>query len=153
MPVLRTVTMTRYRHLPALFLVTATLLSVRTIAESPIETNQLSTFQSDGCSWWPDGTSSDPDLWRECCVVHDIAYWKGGTREERVEADRNLLSCVAGKKQTLMGLLMFVGVRSGGGPSFFTPFRWGYGWSHNRGYEKIGMTESRQVQASLLGLN
>src|SRR5262245_42851965 len=45
-------------------------------------------FTTDGCSVWPDGS------WRECCLVHDVAYWCGGP-EERVRADQDLRSCVA----------------------------------------------------------
>ena len=50
---------------------------------------QLHSFESDGCSSFPDGTSSEPVLWRDDCVVHDYAYWKGGTGKE-LSKTRNL---------------------------------------------------------------
>ncbi|MGB0644647.1 MAG: FAD-binding oxidoreductase, partial [Akkermansiaceae bacterium] len=53
-------------------------------------TPQLHSFESDGCSSFPDGTASEPVLWRDDCVVHDYAYWKGGTWKERRDADREL---------------------------------------------------------------
>ena len=40
-----------------------------------MSTPQLLVFKSDGCSSFPDGTRSDPVLWRDDCVVHDYAYW------------------------------------------------------------------------------
>ena len=34
-------------------------------------------FTTDGCTLWPDG------FWQSCCVEHDMAYWCGGSAEER----------------------------------------------------------------------
>ena len=48
---------------------------------------ELSDFSSDGCSLFVDGTFENPELWKECCLKHDIAYWRGGTEEERASAD------------------------------------------------------------------
>ncbi len=45
--------------------------------------SDLAPFTTDGCSRFPDGTLSEPDLWLECCTVHDVAYWHGGTDEQR----------------------------------------------------------------------
>lgn len=44
--------------------------------------------------------------------------------------------------------LMFAGVRMGGGPYFFTTYRWGYGWSNRRMYEPLSPEE--EAQAALL---
>ena len=58
---------------------------------------ELSDFTSDGCSLFIDGTFEKPDLWKECCLTHDIAYWQGGTQEERLEADLAFKACVEKK--------------------------------------------------------
>lgn len=71
-------------------------------------------------------------LWRKCCVVHDRAYYYGGTREEKLAADEALKKCVA---QTLgddifgkmLGSAMQAAVNIGGLPYFATSYRWGYG--------------------------
>lgn len=70
--------------------------------------------------------------WRECCVVHDRAYYYGGTREDKKAADEALKQCVA---QTLddsalgelLGSAMQIAVSIGGLPYFSTSYRWGYG--------------------------
>ena len=70
--------------------------------------------------------------WRECCVIHDRAYYYGGTREEKRAADEALKRCVA---QTLgddisgrlLGASMQIAVTIGGSPYFATSYRWGYG--------------------------
>jgi len=33
-------------------------------------------------------------LWLACCTEHDKTYWKGGTYQQRVEADEALSRCV-----------------------------------------------------------
>ena len=54
----------------------------------------ISDFTSDGCSLFPDRSLIDESDWCDCCLVHDIAYWKGGTEEERLAADLALRECV-----------------------------------------------------------
>ncbi len=71
-------------------------------------------------------------LWKECCVVHDRAYYYGGTREEKQAADEALKQCVAKKLDdvtlgVLLGSAMQLAVSIGGLPYFATSYRWGYG--------------------------
>ncbi len=79
-------------------------------------------FTTDGCTRWPD------DSWVECCIVHDIAYWCGGSEQDRKGADRDLQLCV-NRKAAMIGNVMYPGVRAAGSPWLPTPWRWGYGWS------------------------
>jgi|GEM_PF-4294558 len=58
---------------------------------------KLTPFTSDGCSLFPDGTTDAPSLWVHCCIQHDLAYWAGGTRAKKRQADHALAQCV---KQT-----------------------------------------------------
>jgi hypothetical protein len=81
-------------------------------------------FTSDGCSLWFDGD------WVECCVLHDLAYWRGGTSEERQKADRALEQCVAARGHIATAGIMYAGVRVGGAWWLPTCFRWGYGWAY-----------------------
>jgi len=82
-------------------------------------------FKSDGCSCFPDGD------WVECCVVHDLAYWMGGTKKERENADATLRKCVsADKGHPITAAFMYFGVRIGGVWWLPTPFRWGFGWPY-----------------------
>ena len=96
-------------------------------------------FSSDGCSglmsWaWRTVTGHGPP-WEGCCVVHDRAYWAGGTWADRRAADRRLRQCVAANGHPLWAWLMWAGVRIGGTPYLPTAWRWGYGWHWPHGYE------------------
>lgn len=98
---------------------------------------QLRPFTSDGCSKWPDGTKEKPNAWLICCFNHDKAYWLGGTKEEKSVADNKLRMCVKENFSASMGVLMYLGVSVGGLPDYKTDYRWGFGWTYERGYLKV----------------
>jgi hypothetical protein len=108
---------------------------------------EIKPFTSDGCSLFPDGTLSDRTKWCDCCFTHDIAYWRGGTREERKLADGELRDCVL-ERTGDKGLaeLMYRGVRAGGSPAFPTWYRWGYGWTYGRNYKPLTEREEQEAK-------
>lgn len=110
---------------------------------------EITPFTTDGCSRFPDGTIEQPQLWRQCCVEHDLAYWRGGSYEERMQADQALKSCVSELGQTQVSELMFIGVRMGGSPLWPTNYRWGYGWPYLRGYEPLSEAEKSSIRKQL----
>lgn len=66
--------------------------------------------------------------WRQCCEIHDLAYYYGGSKQNKVLADEELKSCVSavvGNK--FFGKIMQIAVKFGGGPYLPTSYRWGYG--------------------------
>ncbi len=101
----------------------------------------IKPFSTDGCSMFPEGTLEHKDLWLNCCLEHDIAYWKGGTYKERKAADLRLRECVAEVGEPAIAELMLKGVRVGGSPYWPTSFRWGYGWPYPRGYTPLSREE------------
>jgi len=126
----------------------------------------LSLFTSDGCSGgmsvgWSWLAEHQPHYrallgqappWEACCVIHDWAYWRGGSADgyaRRLAADTELHRCVVATgqrrapalatrlqiaEQTVVSTfeaaadLMFVAVRAGGAPCTPLPWRWGYGY-------------------------
>jgi hypothetical protein len=125
------------------------LLMLPALATAAAE-NTLKPFTTDGCSMWLDGYPSQPNLWRHCCVTHDKAYWIGGPQELRTAADENLRACVTSAAGKGMGGYMHFFVSTGGSPLWFTPYRWGYGWSYlengrPRGYKTLTPEELLMV--------
>jgi hypothetical protein len=110
---------------------------------------ELKPFTTDGCSVFPDGTPEQQSLWVNCCIRHDLAYWKGGTYKERETADLALQQCVEKMGQPEIAQIMLTGVRVGGSPFFPTWYRWGYGWPYLRGYKALSDGEKGQVKARL----
>jgi len=111
--------------------------------------DKIMPFKSDGCSAFPDGTIDQNDLWFKCCYQHDIAYWKGGTYQQRMDADKELKQCVANVGEPIIAQLMLAGVRVGGSPFFPTNFRWGYGWPYMRGYQPLSDEETIEIDILL----
>lgn len=110
---------------------------------------ELKPFTTDGCSSFPDGKPKQESLWAECCIRHDLAYWKGGSYEERLAADLALERCVAQAGEPEIAKLMLAGVRVGGSPYFPTDYRWGYGWPFPRGYTVLSQEEKIEVKHRL----
>ncbi len=108
----------------------------------------LRPFTTDGCSSFPDGTPSQPNAWHDASVIHDIAYWRGGTFRERRAADLKLHDDVAARGYPRTSRWMYAGVRLGGGPWWPAKSRWGYGWPWGRGYRPL--TEAEKAQAAAL---
>ncbi len=115
------------------------------------KTTELADFTSDGCSLFPDRSLIDAKDWCACCFEHDIAYWQGGTAEQRLAADEQLRDCVLAKTDDpILAEAMFNGVRFGGSPYFSNWYRWGYGWSDARNYQKLTLEEQRMVTQKLV---
>jgi hypothetical protein len=129
------------------------LLAVLWLATNAVAA-ELQPFSTDGCSEFPDGTLEHKDLWLECCIAHDRAYWLGGSYEQRQQADEDLQACVARVGEPEIALVMLAGVRVGGSPFWNTRFRWGYGWPYwdgwwPRGYQSLSTEEQAQVEKML----
>lgn len=111
---------------------------------------QLTDFSSDGCSLFPDGTPTEQTLWCDCCFIHDIAYWQGGNRKQKKQADEALRECILEKTYSrLLANTMYYGVALGGSPAFPNWYRWGYGWRYGRGFKSLNQYEKSRVKEKL----
>jgi hypothetical protein len=111
--------------------------------------SELRPFTSDGCTLFPDKSLISADDWCSCCLRHDLAYWRGGTTEQRKVADQELRDCVLERTgNQALATMMYDGVRLGGSPYFYNWYRWGYGWSYERKYQAL--TPEEEKQADLL---
>ena len=116
----------------------ATLLIFAVVHSACAGEGQLRPFSTDGCSVFPDRSLISKADWCQCCVAHDLAYWRGGTSQARLSADKALSTCVLRvTANKALADLMYAGVRTGGGPHFYTPYRWGYGWPFGRPYREL----------------
>ena len=108
--------------------------------------SEINDFTSDGCSLFPNGTLEDRHQWCDCCFNHDIAYWRGGSEDERKEADLALQACALKRTGSkALADTMYYAVRFGGSSAFPTWYRWGYGWNYGKG--NMLLTEKERKQA------
>jgi hypothetical protein len=83
--------------------------------------------------------------WEGCCKEHDRAYWRGGPKKLRLQADSKVMQCIAANGHPWWAIILFIAVRVGG--PWWLPFpgvrkvngrwrlsfnevRWGYGWPY-----------------------
>lgn len=104
-----------------------------------VSKNSLSSFKSDGCSMFPESSFKDSPQLQACCIEHDFQYWKGGSSNEKVDADKTFKQCVSQVRDNKEGLakLMYWAVHLFGRPGSGLPFQWGYGWKKNRKYHPL----------------
>ena len=129
-----------------------TTLTTSCASAATVEEN-IKPFSNDGCSLFPDGSFKQKDLWCNCCVVHDVAYWQGGSDAQRLAADKKLRSCVLKKtKNPVLAELMYQGVRVGGSSMIPSWYRWGYGWEYGVGDKALTKQQQQQVDQELANL-
>ncbi|MCK5831632.1 MAG: hypothetical protein KAH20_15160 [Methylococcales bacterium] len=125
-------------------------IALLTVSIQTVMADRLDDFSSDGCSQFPDGTFTQQNLWCDCCITHDIAYWQGGNRKQKKQADKELRQCVLNKTgHSFLADTMYYGVVVGGLPVFPTWYRWGYGWRYGRGFKPLNLFEKQQVKKNL----
>lgn len=126
------------------------LLCLPLTAASHATEDKLLLFHSDGCTLFPNGTPVQPKLWCACCVAHDLAYWQGGNKQDRLRADVDLHRCVkAVAGSDALGALMQAGVRAGGQPHLPSSFRWAYGWPRRTVYFELDEVDRARVKERL----
>lgn len=77
-----------------------------------VERKRSPDFETDGCSWSPDFN------FRCCCIRHDIDYWAGGTKQDRLEADQRMRDCIRSYNRPILAWIYYIGVRIFGNPNF-----------------------------------
>lgn len=130
------------------------------VGKNTLQANKpiLRPFNSDGCSLSPNSFFKVDFV--ECCVEHDIAYWLGGTSEQKIAADNIFRSCMNEKIKfsytatayQSVAYTYYWGVRIGGDANLPNSFRWGYGWNYLRGYVALSKEEIQQAE-NLYGKN
>lgn len=96
--------------------------------------SKLSDFETDYCTNYPEGTREEPELWKHCCLLHDLYFWAGGTRRDRDVADLELRSCIEETGAHHHARLMYYAVRAGSySPIKYPKYQWSNGWKDGRG--------------------
>jgi hypothetical protein len=114
---------------------------------------ELRPFATDGCTMAPDGTPGKPNLWRHCCVAHDLRFWGGGSKPHREDADKKLKACVASVAGDRTAEIFFSGVRLGQLSPWKIPSkRWGNAWYNQPPYRQLAKAEVSQLLDSLNAL-
>lgn len=119
------------------------------IAISASANMAIESFSTDGCSAFIDGhqTGSRTE-WRHCCVIHDVDYWMGGTKQQKKQSDKELNTCVSEVVNPAFGAIIELAVSIAGKPGSL-PWRWGYGWEKGTEYGTLSKTQYQSITQEL----
>lgn len=103
-------------------------------------------FATDYCTSYPEGTRQQPDLWKHCCVEHDLYFWAGGSLEERKETDLKLKECVEATGAHVQAQLIYTAVAMGThSPIRFKTKQWGHSFEGRERYLKLSSQETSEL--------
>lgn len=128
------------------------LIAILTVFTSAVYANELKNFESDYCTYFPEGTILRPGVWQDCCFNHDLRYWFGGTQADMDKADLKLRSCVSKKAGSFYGNMMYYGVRAGHYSPIKNKRKWSWGWKTKRSGE-LSIEEKTVINKGLDALD
>jgi hypothetical protein len=103
---------------------------------------QLSSFETDYCTNYPEGTLSEPDLWKHCCLIHDMYFWAGGEKVDRNNADLELRSCIEATGAINQARIMYYAVRAGSySPVKYPDRKWNNGWKDRADFQVLSFED------------
>lgn len=106
----------------------------------------LKPFLTDYCTAYTEGTREQPELWKHCCIEHDLFFWAGGSLEDRKAADLNLKTCVEKTGAVSQARLIYLAVSLGGNsPIRFKTKEWGHAWEKRERYLRLTEAETATV--------
>lgn len=130
-----------------IFILLVSLISFKTYANS---TQPLKPFLTDYCTAYPEGTRDQPDLWKHCCIEHDLYFWAGGSRDDRKETDLRLKTCVEATGEVEIARLIYAAVTIGGAsPIRFKTKEWGHAFEGRERYLSLSVDETTMVMNQL----
>jgi hypothetical protein len=107
-------------------------------------------FTTDYCTNYPEGTRSEPDLWKHCCLFHDLYLWAGGSKKDRLASDRELKSCIEKTGAHFEANLMYMAVRAGSySPIKYPDMRWGNAWTNRPEFLPLSSSEIELLDSEL----
>lgn len=127
----------------------ALILNFRTFANSDSAVDEIAPFMTDFCTDFPEGTLHRPNLWKNCCIKHDMAYWVAGSKKQRKQADWRLHQCVEEVGGKFYASLIYRGVLLGHHSPIKSKTRWGWAWKDRPYFQPL---TSAQIDLALTKL-
>lgn len=113
--------------------------------------DELGPFETDYCTNFPEGTSKAPELWKHCCLMHDMFFWAGGGREDRDKVDLKLRSCIEATGEMNIAKLMYWTVRiTSYSPIKYSKKKWNHGWQGRPESQVLSELDIDQIEQEIL---
>lgn len=108
-------------------------------------------FKTDYCTNFPEGTKEDPELWKHCCLTHDMFFWAGGNKADRDMADLDLKACITKTGATRIAELMYRGVRAGSySPIKYPDKMWNNRWLERDTFQTLTPQDIEEIEMDIM---
>jgi hypothetical protein len=114
-----------------------------------VQAYALMDFQTDYCTMYKEGPTNAPEIWKDCCLEHDMYYWAGGTTKDRNNADLRLKECVEDLGYPVEAKIIFAGVKLGHLSPIKSKYPWNNGWFAKHQYLSLTPSERQQVEIKI----
>lgn len=112
--------------------------------------DKLIPLETDFCTNFPEGTKENPTQWKHCCMIHDMYFWAGGTKDDRLNADLELRACIADTGAKRIAELMFYSVRLGSySPIKYSKKKWNHGWEGRKDFQRLTSGDIDQIKTEI----
>jgi len=109
--------------------------------------DELEGFMTDYCTGYPEGTLERPQVWKHCCLEHDLYFWAGGSHEDRKTSDLILKECIAETGEEFQSKLIYWAVTAGSySPVKFSNKKWNYGWTDRRSPQRLSREDIERIE-------
>ena len=134
-----------------LLLLTVMFINLSLTAKAfAFSTDKLISFDTDFCTGYAEGTSAEPQLWKHCCLEHDLYFWAGGDKDDRYVADQRLRSCINQTGNYLQAKLIYFAVRAGSySPIKFPGKKWNFGWPERPSHQALTPEDIDAIETEL----
>lgn len=107
-------------------------------------------LETDYCTNYKEGTRSQPDLWKHCCLIHDMHFWAGGNKQNRYDSDVELRSCIEETGSANVARLMYFAVRAGSySPIKYSNKKWNHGWKGRPTFKSLSSEDIEVIENEL----
>jgi hypothetical protein len=113
----------------------------------------LASFETDYCTMFVEGTKEKPELWKDCCIEHDLRYWFGGSLDDQNLADLRLKNCVESKGEKAWATIMYNAIRIGHYSPVKHKYQWSWGWINKRDKKSLSQEEKELVKSEIIKLD
>lgn len=110
----------------------------------------LTVFETDYCTNYPEGPRHNPDQWKHCCLIHDMYFWAGGNKTDRFKADLEMKSCIEETGAYNQAKVMYYAVRAGSySPIKYPKRKWNNGWSDRLEFQTLTSEDINNIESEL----
>jgi hypothetical protein len=113
--------------------------------------DKLWPMETDYCTLYPEGTRYRPELWKHCCLQHDLFFWAGGTRQDQLEDNYRFRDCVSKVSGYAHGKIVYLAITAAQYSPYKIPEKkYNNGWRSRSPYQRLSVQDIDRIEDHIL---